>query len=217
MNRAFIGMGLVVLLANGFASSSHAGFDIDFAGSIDEQSSCINFAGSGYPAVISEFTVPSNDDYSFIYQSHTWSNSLFTYIVQAPFDPLIPLNSQTSLGFFNSIDPPFDPIALEAGITYYLVTNNNQQFDSPQACLERESTDGGTFVNSSDIPINNPLQITIESGFIKLSTTEGGAPDPYYCSQGAQDYGRMVVDETSNVLYICAVSGWTTATLTPVP
>lgn len=59
---------------------------------------------------------------------------------------------------------------------------------------------------SCEVPPPLP-EISIEEGFIKLHTTNGIAPLDYYCSS-PEGYGRMVFDETTDVLYICGSTGW---------
>ena len=61
-----------------------------------------------------------------------------------------------------------------------------------------------------------PSQISIESGFIKLNTTDGSVPFGADCSETAHN-GRMVVDDVSNVLYICTATGWRTVSTVAVP
>jgi hypothetical protein len=58
-----------------------------------------------------------------------------------------------------------------------------------------------------------PSQISIEGGYIKLDTTDSNAPLDADCSETAHN-GRMVFDETTELLYICAESGWVATLLT---
>jgi hypothetical protein len=44
-------------------------------------------------------------------------------------------------------------------------------------------------------------------GFVDLDLTGGAVPDDIHCF-AEKDYGRMVVDEQSGTLYVCAASGW---------
>jgi hypothetical protein len=44
-------------------------------------------------------------------------------------------------------------------------------------------------------------------GFVDLDLTGGEVPGDIHCF-AEKDYGRMVVDEQSGTLYVCAASGW---------
>jgi hypothetical protein len=56
--------------------------------------------------------------------------------------------------------------------------------------------------------INRP-QISVADGFIKLDATQGNVPGDSDCT--LQDhYGRMVFDDSNELLYICSQSGWVT-------
>lgn len=75
----------------------------------------------------------------------------------------------------------------------------------------------GIFLN--DVPINgdiygiDPYFPTPSNssckryGFVNLDSTEGEVPGDIHCF-AENDYGRMVVDEQSGILYVCTASGW---------
>jgi hypothetical protein len=44
-------------------------------------------------------------------------------------------------------------------------------------------------------------------GFVDLDLTAGQVPGDIHCF-AEKDYGRMIVDEQSGTLYVCAASGW---------
>jgi len=52
-----------------------------------------------------------------------------------------------------------------------------------------------------------PPEISVEDGFIKLETTEGATPLGINCSVPSQ-YGRMLIDNVNDLLYICSDTGW---------
>lgn len=57
------------------------------------------------------------------------------------------------------------------------------------------------------IECEDPQDISIENGFIKLDTTNGEAPRNVYCSL-PDHWGRMSYDRVSDRLYICSDTGW---------
>ena len=56
--------------------------------------------------------------------------------------------------------------------------------------------------------INKP-QISVADGFIKLDATQGTSPGDSDCTL-PDHYGRMVFDDSNELLYICSQSGWVT-------
>ncbi len=59
---------------------------------------------------------------------------------------------------------------------------------------------------SSAEPID-VVEIIVDGGYFNLDITNGNEPETIHCMT-AQNYGRMVVDEVNNILYICTQSGW---------
>lgn len=61
------------------------------------------------------------------------------------------------------------------------------------------------------VPVSPPASgkndITVTNGFINLDVTGGGQPDDAECD-AANEYGRMILDETSGALWLCYQSGW---------
>lgn len=73
----------------------------------------------------------------------------------------------------------------------------------------------GTDVFYSDIGcLAPPSQISVEGGYIKMDTTDGGAPPSRDCTVG-DHYGRTVIDDVGGKLYICTQVGWETITTDP--
>jgi len=58
------------------------------------------------------------------------------------------------------------------------------------------------------IGIPNPQSSLQVAGYAQLDVTGGFLPPPEDCNE-ATEYGRMMVDEINEYLYICVASGWT--------
>lgn len=50
-------------------------------------------------------------------------------------------------------------------------------------------------------------EISVSGGFIKMDTTNGNQPDFIDCST-QEHYGRTVIDDVAEILYICTQNGW---------
>lgn len=71
-------------------------------------------------------------------------------------------------------------------------------------------------IDNVDVELNEPTQFSIDSGYIKLDTSNGTAPPNSHCNVDAHD-GRMFVDSASDTLYLCTQSGWTATQLGLIP
>lgn len=60
-----------------------------------------------------------------------------------------------------------------------------------------------------DGEVSDKPQISVADGFIKLDATNGTAPGDSDCTL-PDHYGRMVFDDSNDLLYICSQSGWVT-------
>ena len=145
------------------AMGSHVqaqGGTVNFAGTIDNSSGCmlIGIPGNAVPATITPFTVPVAGDYTFTYQSHSWSGELYAYIVVAPYDPSVDVYSQDTAPGPSSHPqlPGVVTITLEdADATYYLVVMNAESIDTYAECIARTSTNSGSYLITSTVPVND--------------------------------------------------------------
>ncbi len=77
----------------------------------------------------------------------------------------------------------------------------------------RHGSEGNGFMGFDDLQVElaspNPKkpEISVENGFIKMDTTEGYSPNAIDCSL-PDHYGRTVIDEVADILYICIQTGW---------
>ena len=146
-----IGSMTVAALATGSLAQAQGG--TTFTGTINNSNGCMLADANAYPVHIITFTVPTTGEYTFTYQSHTWSNDLVAYIVRDPYDPAVSIYAQ-----FWGAGPSSHPampstvtVELEAGI-WHLGVTNLQVIDTYAECLARETTDAGSYAITSDLP-----------------------------------------------------------------
>ncbi len=67
----------------------------------------------------------------------------------------------------------------------------------------------GWWVGFTEIEIvgSKKPEISVKGGYFNLDVTTGNMPPLSDCST-TEHMGRMVLDEVSEVLYLCAQSGW---------
>lgn len=119
------------------------------SGSINNGSDCTPFSLSAhYPAHAVTFTVTTSGNYSFSNVANDYNPptaGAWFYIFAGTYDPLVPYAFQASYlgeGFPGS---PLN-VNLATGITYIMVTNNDQRFADRTTCLNRINTVAGNYV-----------------------------------------------------------------------
>ena len=131
-------------MALGIVPLAQAQGPYTFTGTVDDSSGCITLNTYGFPTDITAFTVPVTGHYTVAYQSHTWTETLVSYVVAAPFDPTTNLYTQDfQYGAFSTMPPA--TLSLSAGVTYYMAVSNNALMVDYATCMARTSTDSGTY------------------------------------------------------------------------
>lgn len=110
---------------------------------------------------------------------------------------IIKLGTQSNGRNINIVGNPGGPAI------YYQMDNQDPLIDIENNLMMIRST-GNIGVGGTSTP-NSKLQIV--NGYLQLDITNGNAPSSTNCDD-SEEYGRMVIDETNSLLYICVSSGW---------